>query len=272
MCMKPLTLEDRVVKCGHCIECLIARSKEWAFRVEAESKVAKSGYFITLTYSDVEVPLVFDEEYNPLTTLVKRDLQLFIKRMREHQARYSDWKIRYFANGEYGSKTKRAHYHGIFFNVEKKTKEKIHELWGKGFVKVGEVNAKTIRYVTNYMLMKDIDVIKPQAKPFVLMSRKPGIGANYIDDNSNYHYETKDPLCQMPGKIKQALPRYYAESIYDDIAEHTNRKIEHYKPYLEKMEKEAQEKEPLDPNAYIRRTKEHKAKIRKKRSKQNRKL
>jgi hypothetical protein len=94
------------VPCGKCIPCLKRRSSHWSFRILQESKTAKSSCFITLTYD--QVPL----SPNGLPTLLKRDYQTFFKRLRKLAPHKKGKKrLKYFACGEYGTKTARPHYH-----------------------------------------------------------------------------------------------------------------------------------------------------------------
>lgn len=108
------------VPCGNCTACRLAYSRDWANRCSLELGYHKSAYFVTLTYSPDFVPRVdyIDGSTGELLealTLRKRDFQLFMKRLRK---RFSDQHIRYFAAGEYGSKTFRPHYHAIIFGLE----------------------------------------------------------------------------------------------------------------------------------------------------------
>ena len=88
------------VPCGKCPNCKKRRVNEWVFRLQEEDKVSSTSYFITLTYDTVVVPI----SPNGFMTLKKRDLQLFWKRLRKAIGKGP--KIRYYAVGEYGSKSK----------------------------------------------------------------------------------------------------------------------------------------------------------------------
>ena len=257
MCKKPLILPDRVVKCGQCIECLIQRSQEWSFRLEEEAKDAKSGVFLTLTYDPDEIPICEDENGNLHTTLYKKDVQNFLKKCRYYQGKHDgDWKnkVRYFAIGEYGDETKRAHYHMIIFNLSPKTINKLDKIWNKGFVKRDDVNPKTIRYVTNYMLLKDKDIIPCQQKPFAIMSKKPILGAGYVIRNYATHVDDIDPELKRAGKHKRPLFRSLSNQVFTpkQIPEFRKKRDEMLNPWIENIERIAKEKEPLDPHGYMR--------------------
>lgn len=278
MCTKPLKLEDRIVACGQCIECLIKRSQEWAFRLEQEVKTASSGVFLTLTYDNANALWVDDEEGNLLTTLWKPDWQKFMKRLRHHQGplkNKNDWKekLRFFMCGEYGPETGRAHYHAIIFNLKKSVIEKLDQHWNKGFIKVDEVTPKSIRYVTNYMLLKDQYKEEVQQKPFTLMSRRPIIGCNYIVNNYTNHIDgpsdTKGKLIHNQ-KNRRNLYKSYERKIFTekDMEEIRRHRELAYQAYDEDKRAYYVNKDPLDPQGAEIKERKHNQYIKTKRSKQ----
>lgn len=126
-----------LIPCGKCIDCRLDYSRRWADRMMLELQTQKKAIFLTLTYNKhtihpatwIEaVPDV--EKYFPSTpnelwsdgryfvpefyTLSKRDLQLFMKRLRKE---FPEIKLRYYAAGEYGDKTLRPHYHLIVYGL-----------------------------------------------------------------------------------------------------------------------------------------------------------
>ena len=91
-----------------------------------EAKNYKNNYFVTLTYSEENVPTIAytdiskkdNYEYCEELTLCKKDFQNFMKRLRFHYKDKYNWdNIRFFACGEYGEQTGRPHYHTIIFNL-----------------------------------------------------------------------------------------------------------------------------------------------------------
>lgn len=129
--------------------------------------------FTTLTYDDDQVP----------KSLSKRHLQLFLKKLRR---RMDPHKIRYFACGEYGEEEGRPHYHALLYGVSHWHIPLIEESWGKGFVYNGEVNEKTINYVTGYILKSEKRGYKDgRLKEFRVMSRNPGIGGRSLTPDAN---------------------------------------------------------------------------------------
>lgn len=172
------------VKCGKCVECLKSQSKEWAFRLALESKNHSSSIFLTLTYNKENLPK--DGE------LCKRDVQLFLKRLR---SKISPLKIRFFCCGEYGSRGNRPHYHLCIFgfapddSIKKFTRDGVdyftssflEKIWQKGFILFSmDITPKNAIYCAKYM--QKLNSIKNKVvKPYICMSNRPGIGYYSID-------------------------------------------------------------------------------------------
>lgn len=222
-CPNPIRLKGNIdVPCGICEICLSNKRAEWTIRIEKELKNSASGWFVTLTYDDDNLPLMEDTLYQ---TLCKKDLQLFLKRLRKYNTKmiqeYNKGlkvserplkmiPVRFYAVGEYGSKTYRPHYHVILFNVNSKTKDKIIDIWKLGNCHIGTLTSKSIHYVTKYMINRH-DYHHGVTKPFTTMSRRPGIGAAYMTDQlRNWHEKYENDYIVKDG-YKYKLPRYYQE-------------------------------------------------------------
>lgn len=165
------------VPCGKCTGCRADQSLMWSIRAYHESTLHEKNSFLTLTYSDDNLP--DDKKIN------KNDLQLFFKRMRKK------YKLRYIACGEYGDQTKRPHYHAIIFGQDFReekieisdelyTNEKLVKMWGLGHVTIAGVTMSSICYVCGYVHKKIAD-----ADTFNLASRRPGIGHHWLDRYSD---------------------------------------------------------------------------------------
>lgn len=209
-CLHPLSLvldgKRQFVPCGKCNFCLEARRAHWTFRIQMESKVATAAHFLTLTYSDENLPINdcgFPE-------LRKRDVQLFMKRLRK----MTPAKLRYYFVGEYGTKTQRPHYHAIMFNMSESLVAALPDAWPQGHVYVGSVTGASIHYVTKYHV-NPIGADDGRAPPFALMSRRPGIGANYIATHTQWHRAGNRFYTQVHG-VLGSLPRYYREKMFKD--------------------------------------------------------
>jgi hypothetical protein len=145
---------------------------EWAGRIMAEAKLYENNCFITLTYAPEHLP--------ENGVLVKKDLQLFKKRLR---AKYSGVEpvpgvklkpnqpnpIRTYDAAEYGENFGRPHYHLAIMNWKPYdlvlykttgegnklyTSKSLEKIWGLGFVVVGELTTQSASYVSRYVTKK----------------------------------------------------------------------------------------------------------------------
>lgn len=194
------------VPCGKCLFCLQNRRNDWTARLMQEYKVSSSAHFVTLTYHP---------KYLPDRGVTKRHLQLFIKRLRKE----SQNRLRYYAVGEYGSRTGRAHYHLILFNLE--DPEFIRGVWRHpdtkqelGIVHIGKVTEASCAYVTKYVIQRHDHSDKSLNPPFCLMSRGYGLGAHYLTDKMVQWHRCDDRNYMMDCAIKKRLPRFYKEKIW----------------------------------------------------------
>lgn len=162
--------------CGKCISCKADQSLMWSIRAYHESTLHSYNCFVTLTYDDDHFPA--DGKIS------KEELQLFFKRLRKQ---VSPVKLRYIACGEYGDQTRRPHYHAIIFGLDflhdkisitdqLYTSPDLAKAWGKGHVTIAPVSMSSICYVCGYVLKKMSD-----DDTFNLMSRRPGIGHDWLD-------------------------------------------------------------------------------------------
>lgn len=175
ICKKPFRKGVGEFGCGQCLPCRINSRREWVGRMMLELLSARVGLFVTLTYGPECLP--------PGGNLQKRDLQLFMKRLRYFLRKE---KVRFFACGEYGEKTWRPHYHLILFGVSFAERELVLRSWTKGLVHVGIAEADSMQYVAGYVTKKMTSVkdkrLKGRAPEFALMSRSPGIGFPAVEE------------------------------------------------------------------------------------------
>lgn len=208
-CLHPIAMlldgKRQFVPCGKCNFCLEARRNDWSFRLRQELKVSVSSQFLTLTYNDEEIP------YTPegIQTLRKRDLQLFLKRLRKSA---SDSRLRYYAVGEYGTRTARPHYHVLLFNLLPSDSRFLETSWNCGHLYSGTVTPASIHYVAKYHV-NAVGEFGDRAPPFSIMSRKPGIGQNYLETHTRWHLDGVRNYTQVNGQIAR-LPRYYRDKIF----------------------------------------------------------
>lgn len=212
------------VPCGRCISCMIERTRQWASRCVHESNLHDQNCFITLTYGPEHLP--------PGGTLVRRDFQLFMKRLRRRVKK----KVSFFACGEYGDLNERPHYHALLFGYDfpDKTWWKnsvsgdpifrsalLDDLWQRGHASVAALTYETAAYTARYVMKK---ITGPDAKKhyeridaetgevfarvpeFCLMSLRPAIGKGWFERFSGELWPADSVI--MQGK-EVSVPRYY---------------------------------------------------------------
>lgn len=211
---------DIPVPCNKCPPCKVRRINEWVFRISWEEyNLSTSSHFITLTYDTAHVPLT----KNGFTTLRKTDLQKFWKRLRKL---CPNVQLRYFACGEYGSRTHRPHYHAIVLNCP--DPEFFAKAWSLGGVQfggvfVGTVTSDSIAYVLKYIDKESFKQKKYRHvrddREFEFQLQSNGLGAGYLDNPSVKSWHKQDlsrNYVVKPGGYKVALSRYYRNKLYDE--------------------------------------------------------
>lgn len=225
-----------LIPCGKCIGCRLEYSRKWADRMMLELETAKKGVFVTLTYSNENAHWTqFDDNYNPMfATLDKRDCQLFMKRLRKY---FVDVKIRFYLAGEYGDKTLRPHYHAILYGISVDDfpdyqpfgtndmgqpyyiSKILESIWSLGHVLLTDVSWQTCAYVGRYVTKKlsgPMEVSYAErnvCKEFSLMSRKPGIGADYLRIHPDCLDYNSINLTTPEGGLKIMMPKYYIDKL-----------------------------------------------------------
>lgn len=218
-CRHKILLKSGItVPCGKCAVCLANLRQEWVFRLKQEYLDSEFAIFVTLTYDDDHLPLDF--------SVNKKDVQLFHKRLRKH---FPSKDLRYYLVSEYGDRTHRPHYHGLYFFKTKYELSSLYDVfekaWSNGFIKFGNVEEGSIVYCTKYCLKHC--VVPPGCKPtFRLVSKQDGgLGSRYLTLMSDYHItneqfgfvSSEGSICRMPKyfrdklkpKLNPALPEYY---------------------------------------------------------------
>lgn len=226
--------------CGQCIGCRMDYAHEWTNRLLLEKELYSDSecHFVTLTYSEDWISKRLlpahdndtGEVVPNLWSLSKRELQLFMKRLRK--ALPND-KIRFYACGEYGGKNGRAHYHLILFGChlpcddlqplgrsqignDYYSSKLLNLCWPFGFNVVARVTPESIGYTARYMLKKqkgDDSFVYTNynlVAPFSLCSRKPGIGFRYYESHPEIFDHGLSRITVATDKgIKQFYPPKY---------------------------------------------------------------
>ena len=229
------------IPCGRCIECRLKYSRDWATRMMLESQYHESSYFVTLTYDDLHVPKSYypdpdTGEAIPSLTLVKKDFQGFIKRLRRRLEYLKRPQIRFYGCGEYGSTTHRPHYHIIIFGLCLDDLEPlkvssqgfpyyrsnlIEQCWPFGYSMVCDVSWDTCAYVARYVTKKWTGDYKDFYESFnllpefSLMSLKPGIARRYFDEHKEDIYQFDELFLNCTDGGKTVQPCSYFDKLYD---------------------------------------------------------
>lgn len=233
----PIVTDFIEIPCGRCIGCRLEYSRQWANRLMLENSLHDSSYFVTLTYDNEHLPENFFADPStglaiPNSTLVKRDVQLFLKRLRKA---IEPQHIRFFCAGEYGDKSFRPHYHLIIFGLSLPPddlsfyKRSSHgdiyynsrllsKCWTYGYSVVTQVTWETCAYVARYVCKKYTGAEASLydnfncLPPFSLMSRKPGIAKGYYD---THNINLSDEIIIAPGR-SALVPKYFEKFIEID--------------------------------------------------------
>jgi hypothetical protein len=185
--------------------------------------------FVTLTYSDDNLPSLYSLNY--------RDYQLFAKRLRKKLGPF-----RFFMCGEYGETLGRPHYHALLFGLDFPDKRKSNSLysdfdlyesdilsdaWGLGHCSIGEVTYESARYCAVYATKKvtgelahdHYTFVDPRtgevgqrSAEFARMSLKPGIGYDWLQLYWRDLYETGHNAVIVNGSRK-CIPRYFDDKL-----------------------------------------------------------
>lgn len=188
-------LYELQLPCGRCIGCRLERSRQWAIRCVHEAQLHKNNCFLTLTFRDQNLDLN--------KSLVKRDFQTFMKRLRKQFPARKYGHIGYFHCGEYGEKHSRPHHHACLFGFDFAdkipaqvssseagqhqlfTSPTLDRLWGHGHAWIGSVTFESAAYVARYITKKITgknadDYYGDRLPEYTTMSKKPAIGLNWI--------------------------------------------------------------------------------------------
>lgn len=251
-CANSIKLKDLEfrVPCGKCLPCQKKRRSEWSLRLEHEYMFSDSAFFITLTYDEYNVPRT-KEGY---LTLHKKHLQNYIKRLRNDHVKYvaKEMKvpkshvkniskpIRYYAVGEYGSKTRRPHYHVLLFNYDIANLAPLTNQWKNtdtgyrhGHVDVGTVTSASINYVTKYMF-KPFGKKDKRTRPFSLMSKKPIIGHAYLENYGTHHIQNEDLEVRDKNGHVRRLPKAYLRRLFTNKEDRVELSRKSFEKHIEK--------------------------------------
>ncbi len=260
---------NTAIPCGKCQGCKLDKAHDTANRCMLEAKQWKHNYFLTLTYDNDSLPYTS----TGYPTLVPNDVSKFMKDLRMYYSHHFQHdNIRFYACGEYGDKTYRPHYHLIVFNLpvddltylkqnfnghQLFTSQTLENIWKKGFVVIGNVTYESAGYTARYTMKKQTEKRDSSffeengiAKEFVRMSRMPGIGRKYYDDNKEQIYKEDGFLITTDKGSRFVRPPKYFDRLYEEenptrLDLLKERRAEHILAY-DKMIREDLKQNPLE--------------------------
>lgn len=219
------------IKCGQCIECRLAYSREWAIRITHEQQMHKVSCMLNLTYDDAHLP-----DHGQLW---KDDLQRFFKRLRK-----AGYTFKYVASGEYGDVSRRPHFHIALFGVDFSSDRRVFgrssngertfisdvvtRVWPAGHHLIGSLNFESAAYIARYILKKakgaqvaaplavDDDGVLVLPNPeFLLMSK--GIGRSWFRE---FFFSDVFPIASVitAQGSRAPVPRFY-KSLLKEVGE-----------------------------------------------------
>lgn len=229
MCLSPILLKlektgkNIFVGCGRCPLCLSKKANQWFLRLQMEAKSQNGNYFITLTYSNENLPNALN---NGKDIVIK-----FLKRFRKAAQAYGlrdDFK--YYLINELGENHGRLHYHALFFHTGfdwRTMRDLIDKTWKQGRIDVQHVIKNRIHYVTKYCLQ---NVAKPRPitlhdakgrpyrvypEPYFFMLGSKGLGLDSFDEDVQKYVREHNGEFTFNGK-KFQLPKYLFNKCYED--------------------------------------------------------
>lgn len=224
--------------CRKCVGCRSDYRRDWACRCMHEASLHAENCFVTLTYSDDNLP--------NNAGLDKTHYQKFFKKLRKQQ----NGGIRYYLCGEYGSLTHRPHYHAILFGycprdlilLDDQSRNEhvlyystsLEKTWGHGFVSIGDVNHNTCSYVAGYIMKKRIKGKKHRAKEGVPLTEQQIVENNELTNYAFFDEQTGEikyvpnefTACSTsPGIGRSYFDKYYREIYNADSVLYKNKEL-----------------------------------------------
>lgn len=231
-----------LVNCGKCNYCQSLIKKGWIFRFQQEARANDPATcnMITLTYKDSDFvvkklsrrarPEIKRE--NEYTKQRAEKLLLYDDVQRRMQVAYKtqkranpDFKGKHFYIGEYGTKTKRPHFHMLTFGHDP---ELIDRIWSTkfGHTDIKPASYRYYAYVVNYLDKDEYTSLKEANPLFTGNPQKrfmsPGIGLPFLDTltQSQIHQVlTEGRLdCALEDGRTINIPRYFKEKILSEFS------------------------------------------------------
>lgn len=228
------------VSCGGCLSCRLKKATEWSVRcVHQYSTSNQVGCFLTLTYSPENLPKG--------GVLVRRHIQLFIKRLRKHLYGNAGGPLKYFCCGEYGDKNLRPHYHLVIFGydfpegrdrldsymrssssncrVRVRNNSLLSRIWPHGHYVIGDLTYESAKYVASYSLKKSVGRLTQVNGVKEFIGCSIGLGKDWLLKNLYDVYKNDYVVVKTKNSsFKMKPPRYYdrllkkhCKEFFDDV-------------------------------------------------------
>lgn len=185
-----------------------------------EAKMHEKNCFITLTYDPENIPVGGSLDRRAFPNFVKRLRKRLTDRSGEGSAG-----LRYFHAGEYGTNTRRPHYHALIFGYDFPDKtqwserdgaavfrsKELEDCWDLGFCEIGSLTYESAQYVAKYVVDKiggprADEYYEGREPEFATMSTSPGIGRTWYERWKADVYPSDQVV--LNGKVGKP-PRYY---------------------------------------------------------------
>lgn len=213
------TVSQLDLPCGRCTGCRLELRRQKAMRMMHEAKCHAESSFITLTYDDEHLP--------PSGSLVPKDMQDFLKRLRRA---VEPVRIRFAGCGEYGEALRRPHYHLAIFGFAflkdrylfaEATGRGKHEVfrspllesvWPLGHSSVSDLTPASASYIAGYVHKKMVGELAAAHygglhPEFWRASNRPGLGAEWVRKYGKTDVWPHDRVIYKGRPVRP--PRYY---------------------------------------------------------------
>ena len=160
------------------------KSQSVGATLHLEMQLHHKAVFTTLTYSNEHLP----------PTLDRKHLGGFVKRLRDRLARSEPGRtIRFFGCGEYGTRTKRPHYHALLFGVAEHEGKTVQAAWDFGHTVTEKITPERIAYCAGYTAKKygDENRYETWRMPDGIGRRKSPVGSTAKPVNTWYANPTR---------------------------------------------------------------------------------
>jgi hypothetical protein len=236
------------IACGKCVSCRLESARQTAVRCVHEASLHEFNIFLTLTYSDEYIgdnrlrysdiqkfqkdlrnelfQGLLDGMFPGLPQKEQRGLWKSLNKERRNEL-YGAIRVSFLVAGEYGGRTKRAHWHMLIFNYRPhdakgshtsdrgdlvETSEFLNDLWGKGKTEFGKVTFESAGYCARYAAKK---LVHGKDKdhdyhPIARRSCRYAIGKGWIEKNWRDVFGLGYLVLWTGSKMIQCgIPRFY---------------------------------------------------------------